>query len=91
MRFGDAVVIDGAEVGLESRIDGGEVGLTNRLDGGEIGVYYNKGGTSDYEMLAHKPLINGVTLIGDRSIEDLGVETLTNTEILAIYNRVFGG
>lgn len=91
MRYGDAVVIDGAEVGLENRIDGGEVGLEKRLDGNEIGVFYNKGGTSDYTMLAHKPMINGVTLIGDKSIEDLGVETLTNTEILQIYKRVFGG
>ncbi len=80
MRFGDTVVIDGAEVGLE-----------NRIDGGELGVFYNKGSANDYRMLAHKPMINGVTLIGDKSIEELGVDTLTNTEILEIYKRVFGG
>ena len=74
MRFGDAVVIDGAEVGLESRIDGGEVGLQNQLDGNEIGVFYNKGGTSDYEMLAHKPKINGETVIGEKISIDYGLQ-----------------
>lgn len=47
--------------------------------------------TGDYGKLANKPKINGVTLIGDKSIEELGVDTLTNTEILEIYKRVFGG
>lgn len=47
--------------------------------------------TGDYEALSNKPKINGVTLIGDRSFEDLGEESLTNMEIISIFNRVFGG
>lgn len=47
--------------------------------------------TSDYPSLNHKPQINGVTLIGDKSFEDLGDNPLTNVEIKAIFNRVFGG
>lgn len=47
--------------------------------------------TSNYEDLYNKPKINGVTLIGDRSFEDLGEESLTNMEIVTIFNRVFGG
>lgn len=47
--------------------------------------------TSNYEDLYNKPKINGVTLTGDRSFEDLGEENLTNMEIATIFNRVFGG
>lgn len=45
----------------------------------------------DYEWseIEDKPAINGVTLIKDKSIEQLGVNTLTNREILEIFNRVF--
>ena len=38
---------------------------------------------ADYEYLTHKPQINGVTLIGDKSWDDLGLEpyvqAVTNT------------
>ena len=47
------------------------------------------GGTNNYNALVEKPSINGVTLIGDKSIEELGVDTMTNQEILNIFNRVF--
>lgn len=47
--------------------------------------------TSDYKDLLNKPSINGVTLVDDKSFEELGVETLRNSEILEIFNRVFGG
>lgn len=83
MRFGDAVVIDGAEVGLENRIDGGEVGLEKRLDGNEIGVFYNTGGTSDYEMLAHKPKINGETIIGEKISSDYKLQDKMDVATIA--------
>ena len=35
--YGNAVVIDGGEVSLSSRIDGGETSLTRNIDGGEVG------------------------------------------------------
>lgn len=35
--YGNAVVIDGAEVTLTEQIDGGEVSLTRNIDGGEVG------------------------------------------------------
>lgn len=41
----------------------------------------------DYEQLANKPSINGVTLIGDKSLGDLGASPLTNMEILEIINK----
>ena len=63
MKFGDAIAIDGAEVGLE-----------NRIDGGEIGVFYNTGGANDYETLANKPKINGVTVIGIKEGPDYNLQ-----------------
>ena len=43
----------------------------------------------DYNVLDNKPSINGVTLIADKSIEELGVNPMSNLEILDIFNRVF--
>ena len=44
--YGNAVVIDGAEVELSIQIDGGELGLGISIDGAEIGVFYDTGGGS---------------------------------------------
>ena len=43
--------------------------------------------TKDYEQLINKPSINGVTLIGDKSLGDLGASPLTNMEIMEIINK----
>ncbi len=32
------------------------------------------GGTSDYDQLKNKPTINGVELVGDIQLEDLGIQ-----------------
>lgn len=47
--------------------------------------------TSDYNELFNKPSINEVELKGNKTFEDLGDKTLTNIEIKAIFDRVFGG
>lgn len=47
------------------------------------------GGGNNYNTLTNKPLINGVTLLGDKSFEELGVDTMTNQDILDLFNRVF--
>lgn len=44
-----------------------------------------------YLRLVDKPSINGVILQDDKSFEELGVEPMTNLEILDTFNRVFGG
>lgn len=36
---------------------------------------------SDYNLLNNKPLINSVTLQGDKSFEDLGLESISNIEL----------
>lgn len=36
---------------------------------------------SNYDLLTNKPLINSVTLQGDKSFEDLGLEGISNIEL----------
>jgi len=43
-------------------------------------------GTNDYNDLINKPSIEGVELVGDKTLEELGVEALTPQEIDAIIN-----
>lgn len=67
------------------------IGDSQNLNFGIDSNYIIGGDTSDYEKLIHKPQINDVTLIGNKTIEELGVNTMTNLEILNIFNRVFKG
>jgi hypothetical protein len=43
------------------------------------------GGTDDYSQLANKPQIEGVTLSGNKTFEQLGISALSTTEI---YNAL---
>ncbi len=38
-------------------------------------------GENDYEKLDNKPSIEAVTLIGDKSFHDLGLDNITNIEL----------
>lgn len=51
--------------------------LRLNLDFG-AGIRY---GTYDYNELFHHPEINGVELIGNKSLADLGIETLIDTKV----------
>ena len=39
------------------------------------------GGTTNYNLLNNLPQINGVTLKGDKSFDDLGMQPLTNEQM----------
>lgn len=56
---------------------------------------YDEGGGTDYNTLQNKPTVNGVELKGNKTIEDLGEHTITNSELNDIvnyqYNLIFGG
>lgn len=46
----------------------------------------------DYENdkhLVNRPQINDIEVIGNKSIEDYGVKTMTNIEIKQIFDRIF--
>lgn len=42
------------------------------------------GGTTNYNLLTNLPQINGVTLKGDKSFNDLGMQPLTNEQMNAL-------
>jgi hypothetical protein len=44
------------------------------------------GGTTNYNALSNKPKVNGVTLSGDKSLEDLGIQIISNSEIDDLFN-----
>ena len=44
----------------------------------------------DYSSLLMLPLINGVTVIGDRKLEDYGLVPMTAEDITSIILEVFG-
>ena len=39
------------------------------------------GGTTNYNLLTNLPQINGITLKGDKSFDDLGMQPLTNEQM----------
>ena len=53
-------------------------------------IEISTGGTNDYNDLINKPSIEGVELVGDKTLEELGVEALTPQEIDAIINSQRG-
>lgn len=43
-------------------------------------------GIADYDKLNNKPSINDVELSGDKSLDELGISPLSDSEILGIIN-----
>ena len=66
------------EIDNESSID-----TDIQTSDGEIDtdIEITMGGTNDYNDLMNKPSIEGVELVGDKTLEELGVEALTPQEI----------
>jgi len=46
------------------------------------------GGTTNYNLLNNLPQINGVTLKGDKSFDDLGMQPLTNEQMNALLSAL---
>ena len=63
-----------------------------QLTAGQIDtqIYTPGAGSNDYNELINRPKINGIELIGDKTLEELGVEALTPQEIDAIINSQRG-
>jgi hypothetical protein len=66
------------EINTDSSID-----TDIQTSDGEIDtdIEISTGGTNDYNDLINKPSIEGVELVGDKTLEELGVEALTPQEI----------
>lgn len=74
------LVIDG-EVDLDQMIDG-ETDLSSQVDGEMYQVLRYT--SDDYDRLAHKPSIESVTLVGDKTFEELGLSSISIDELLDI-------
>lgn len=46
---------------------------------------FNNAGTKDYNVLENKPKIEGRTLQGDKTYDDLGLSPIGNAKILALF------
>ena len=62
-----------------------DTGMSGDLNMAER-VYEN-----DYQKLKNKPSINGVELIKDKSLEDIGCIPMKNSEILSLIKIAKGG
>ena len=49
-------------------------------------LFLNKSDTPDYNLVTNKPKLNGETLVGNKSLSDVGVKRLTNSQINDIFN-----
>lgn len=62
------------------------------IDGKTYPIYApegGSGGTTDYSELTNKPSLEGVTLVGNKRLNQDGIhESLTNTEIETLINSV---
>lgn len=63
----EELVIELEEEKLEIELEGNEIIKTEA--------------TSDYRKLINKPKIEGVELIGNKTLDDLGMSTITNFEL----------
>ena len=61
------------------REDGSVINIADEIANGNIG---GGGGTSDYNDLKNKPTLNGVTIEGDKTSEDYGIESADRQEML---------
>lgn len=92
--LGDAIIVDAkveessADVTAEATAEGRDV----KLDVDSVMI---TGQTGDYKNLTNKPSVNGVTLEGNKSLKDLGDDSLSTEDIRNSVDKafqiVFGG
>lgn len=57
-------------------------------DGAKLGLdvpYVGGGGTRDYERLDNKPRIEEVELVGNKELEDFGMDIASNYDIAMLF------
>ena len=55
-----------------------------------LGGSSGEGGTSNYEELTNLPMLNGVELVGDKSLADLGIQGLSDEDLATSDKTVVG-
>ena len=74
------VIGTGDLYGLTSMGDWVKVNFMGNGEGG------GGGGTDDYNSLTNQPKINNVTLRGNKTLEDLGINPLTSVQMNSLIN-----
>lgn len=72
---------------LEARASLQNLSIEGEIDGNKL--KYGPTKLYDYEKLINKPQIEGVTLIGNKQLSDLGLKEITNTQIDSIIATAF--
>lgn len=87
-------LIDGkSAVSIETVTTSGTKIADITIDGQDIPIYApdSPAGTTDYNELLNKPALEGVTLSGDKYLNEDGIhEFLTNAEIEALFAQLQG-
>lgn len=105
--FGMDLKSDTLEIDIKSMIEtdtlnvsltDGDILQTNLESTERFDIQLKEGipiGMDDYEALRNLPSVNDVTLIGNKTFEDLGRDKITNSDIKSIideqYELIFGG
>lgn len=61
----------------------GDIDLGSQLLEGEVKIGAEE--TRNYDYLYHKPKINGKELVGDVTLLELGIDPLTEDEVIALF------
>lgn len=72
---------DFEDLGYELQTDFEDLGYELRTD-------FEDTVSGSYEILKDKPRIEGRTLTGDKSFEDLGLSEIANLDLLQMYNDI---
>lgn len=88
MTISEELVLVRAELSAEEKIKA-KLSTTNQL---KAELYMPEViNSNDYEKLVNKPKINDVEVVGNKTIEQYGVKTMSNIEIKEMFDRIFGG
>lgn len=74
-------------VEIEARASLQNLNIEGEIDGNKL--KYGPTKLYDYEKLINKPQIEGVTLIGNKQLSDLGLKEISNQNIEDILSKVF--
>lgn len=74
-------------VEVEARASSQNLNIEGEIDGNKL--KYGPTKLYDYEKLINKPQIEGVTLIGNKQLSDLGLKEISNQNIEDILSKVF--
>ena len=79
----DSILSDTADAIREKTGEQGKIKAKNMPS--EIRKIQTGTGSDDYEVLINKPKIESVELIGNKTLEDFGLEECSNDDILAMF------